>query len=100
MFLLALETISGTNTEKALLWWINVTWKPLEHFNLHLGAKGFFTVIFLNQEDRNKIFEGGLYFFNSVGLFLRPWKEKFNPNSEDLYFLPIWIRIYSLPSEY
>ena len=27
--------------EKALLWWINVTWKPLEDFHLHLGAKGF-----------------------------------------------------------
>ena len=87
-------------SEKALLWWINVTWKPLEHFDLHLGAKGFFTVIFLNLEDRNKTFEGGPYFFNSVGLFPRPWKEKFNPDSEDLYFFPIWIRLYSIPFEY
>ena len=86
--------------EKALLWWINVTWKPLEQFNLHLGAKGFFTVIFLNLEDKNRIFERGPYFFNSVGLFLRPWKEKFNPDSEDLYFFPISIRLYSIPSEY
>ena len=83
-----------------MLWWINVTWKPLEHFDLHLGAKGFFTFIFLNLEDRNKIFEGGPYFFNSIGLFLRPWKEKLNMDSEDLSFVSIWIGIYSLPSEY
>ena len=67
-------------SEKYLLSWINVTWKPLEHFDLHFGAKGFFTVVFLNLEDRNRIFEGGPYFFNSIGMFLRPWKEKFNPD--------------------
>ena len=87
------------SSEKALLsWLINVTWKPLGHFDLHLGEMGFFTVVFFNLEDRNKIFEGGPYFFNSVGLFLKPWKEKFNPDKEDLTYVPILIRLYSLPS--
>ena len=37
-----IETFVGIwPSEKDLLWWINVTWKPLEHFHLHLGAKGF-----------------------------------------------------------
>ena len=45
-------------SEKALSWWINVTWKPQGHYDLHLGAKGFFTVSFLNLEDKNRIFEG------------------------------------------
>ena len=35
-----------------------------------------------------------------VGLFLRPWKERFNPDKENLMIAPVWIRMYSLPTEY
>ena len=28
-------------SEKDLIWWINSTWKPKGHFDLHLGSKGF-----------------------------------------------------------
>ena len=28
-------------SEKALIWWINSSWKPKGHFDLHLGSKGF-----------------------------------------------------------
>jgi len=87
-------------SEKALTWWINTTWKPQGHYDLELGVKGFFTVIFLHREDQNMIFEGNLYFFNAVGIYLRLWKERFNPDKEDLTVAPISIRMYSLPSEY
>jgi len=86
--------------EKALQWWIQTYWKPKGHIDLQLGAKGFFTVIFFNVEDRNRVFEGGPYFFNSAGLFLRYWKEKFNPDREDMTVAPVWVRLYSLPTEY
>jgi len=86
-------------TERALIAWIHAVWKPKGHYDLQLGAKGFFTVIFFNLEDRTRIFEGGPYFFNSAGLFLRTWKERFNPDNEDLSVVPVWIRLYSLPAE-
>ena len=86
--------------EKTLVWWINTTWKTQGHYDLQLGAKGFFTIIFFNEEDRMKIFENGPYFYNLVGLFLRPWKEIFDPNKENLTIAPSWIRMYSLPMEY
>ena len=35
-------------SEKALLWWINSTWKPKGHYDLHLGSKGFLTVSFIS----------------------------------------------------
>ena len=44
--------------------------------------------------------ENGPYFYNLVGLFLRPWKERFNPDKENLTISPVWIRMYSLPTEY
>ena len=59
--------------ERALVGWIEKYWKPKGGFDLRLGEKGFFTIIFYHVEDRNHIFEGGPYFFNSAGLFLTLW---------------------------
>lgn len=39
-------------SERALIAWIHVVWKPKGHYDLQLGAKGFFTIIFFNLEDR------------------------------------------------
>ena len=86
--------------EKALSWWINTTWKPQGHYDLQLGAKGFFTVVFFNPEDRVRIFDNGPYFFHSAGLYLRIWKDRFNPDTENMTIAPVWLRLYSLPTEY
>lgn len=61
--------------EKILVGWINTMWKPQGHYDLQLGAKGFFMVIFFNEANRTRIFEGGPYFYNSAGLYLRSWKD-------------------------
>ena len=34
--------------EKDLVLWIQGTWRPKGHYDLHLGAKGFFIIIFFN----------------------------------------------------
>ena len=44
--------------------------------------------------------EGAPYFYYSARLFLHPWKEKFFPYKEDMRVSLVWIRLYSLPSEY
>ena len=86
--------------EKDLIKWISSVWNPKGHYDLQLGSKGFFTIIFFNQEDKDRILEGGPYFFFSAGLYLCPWKERFNPETEDLTVAPVWIRLFSLPGEY
>ena len=58
-------------TEKALQGWIVSKWKPKGQVTLQLGPKGFFTAIFHCLEDKTRIFDGGPYFFNSAGLYLR-----------------------------
>jgi len=70
--------------EKDLIRLIKSTWNPKGHYDLQLGAKGFFIIIFFNIEDRDRILEAGPYFFFSAGLYLRPWKERFNPETEDM----------------
>jgi hypothetical protein len=87
-------------SERDLIKWIQHWWKSRGHYDLHLGSKGFFTIIFHNLEDQNRVFEGGPYFFNSAGLFLRFWTEKFSPEKEDFAHAPVWIILYSLPQEF
>ena len=59
-----------------------------------------FTVVFNCIEDCNRVLDGGPYFFNSVGLYLRDWIERFNLDRKDFSWAPVWIRLYSLPLEY
>lgn len=57
-------------TEKVLYTWIRNNWKPNGELNLHLGSNGFFTVVFTNLEDKDKIFEGGPYFYVATSLYM------------------------------
>ena len=56
--------------------------------------------IFTLLEDRDYVMEGGPYFFNYVGLFLRSWVECFNPDLEKFAWAPVWVDLYSLPQDY
>lgn len=66
-------------TEKALHARIRYHWKPKVEINLHLGSKGSFTVVFTSLEDKDKVFEGGPYFYTAAGLYMRPWVINFVP---------------------
>ena len=69
-------------SEKALCQWIKQVWKPKGDVQLHLGTKGLFTVVFANLEDKDRIFEGGPYFYASAGLYMKPWIPNFAPEQE------------------
>ena len=86
--------------ERRLHKWIKYQWKPSREVDLHLGSKGFFTTVFMNLEDRDKIFEGGPYFHASTRLYMQPWKENFSPRKETFKKVPVWLRLYSLPLDY
>jgi hypothetical protein len=78
----------------------NIGGTPKATMMSSLAPKGFFTIILYNLEDKDRIFENGPYFFNSAGLFLRYWTERFSPDKEDFTMAPVWIRLYSLPQEF
>ena len=46
------------------------------------------------------VLDEGPYFFNSAGLYLRDWVERFNLDKEDFSWAPVWIQMYSLLLEY
>jgi hypothetical protein len=41
--------------------------EPKGDYELQLSSKGFFTIIFYNLEDKDRVFENGPYFYNSTG---------------------------------
>jgi hypothetical protein len=86
--------------ERTLRNWIKYHWKPNGEVELHLGSKGFFTAVFMNLEDKDRVFEGGPYFHASAGLYMQPWKENFSPEKETFKKVPVWLRFYSLPLDY
>lgn len=49
--------------EKALYIWIKGRWKAKGETHSHLGSEGFFTVVFVSLEDKDRVFEGGPYFY-------------------------------------
>jgi hypothetical protein len=57
-------------TENDLARWIMAWWNPMGDYELQMSSKGFFTIISYNLEDKDMIFEGGAYFYNSTGLYL------------------------------
>ena len=65
--------------EQELHGWIEDKSKPKSHYDLQLGSKGFLTIIFHHLEDKARIEDGGPYFFNSAGMYLRNWVEIFVP---------------------
>lgn len=50
--------------------------------------------------DRNRVFEGGPYFYNQVGLFIKPWHASFNSTEEMSSRVPFWVRLPRLPLEF
>lgn len=86
--------------EKALQNWIRYHQKPKGSIDLHLGSKGFFSVVFTNIEDKDRVFEGGPYFYGSIGLYMRPWMMNFVPERETFTSVLVWVRICSLPLDY
>ena len=87
-------------SERTLCQWIRQQWKPKGDVQLHLGAKGFFTVVFSTLEDKDRVFDGGPYFLASTGLYMRPWKPNFFLEKESFTRVPVWIRLFSLPIDY
>lgn len=87
-------------SERDLTKWILQKWQPQGHIELKLEAKGFFTVIFFNLQDKEKVFENGLYFYYNAGLFMRFGEECYNPDKEPFLAAPVLVRLFGLPTDF
>jgi hypothetical protein len=79
--------------------WARKVWEPEGEMEVTLLANNFFMVTFNCMADRNRVFEGGPYFYNQVGLFVKPWHAGFNPSEELPNRVPVWVRLPRFPIE-
>ena len=86
--------------EKSIVWLIDTTWKQKYHYDVRMGSKVFFMVVFNILEYKDGIFVNGPYLFNSVELYLSYWKRKFTLEKEELSSTLVCILLYSLWKEY
>eukprot|EP01018_Ginkgo_biloba_P035502 Gb_15120 [translate_table: standard] len=77
--------------EKMVREWISTNWRTTGTSKLIFCARGFFTVIFSLESDKNLVFEGDPWFLNRVGLFMKPWSLGFDPMVEEVPAIPVWV---------
>jgi len=56
--------------------------------------------VFISIKDKDRIFEGGPYFYAAAGLYMWSWIMNFVPEQETFTSVPVWVRLYSLPLDY
>lgn len=71
--------------------WAQRTWVPKGEMDIMLLANNYFMVTFNCMKDCNRVFEGGPYFHNYVGLFIKLWHIGFNPLEELLNHVLVWV---------
>lgn len=79
--------------------WAWRTWEPEGEMEVTLLANNFFMVTFIYLANRNRVFEGGPYFHNQVGLIIKPWHASFNPSEELSNWVPMWVQLPRFPVE-
>jgi len=84
-------------SKRDLMRWIKDWWNPKGYYEVKLSSKGFFKIILYSLEDKDRIFDNGPYFYNSTGIFLRFWMDRFIQEKEYFTMEMLWIRLYSLP---
>ena len=80
---------------KGLNIWIYSNWT--EKCEILLCSKGYFTICFSFEEEYNKTFEEGPWFWGRAGLFITPWFQGFHPNSMRVSKMPVWVKLPNLP---
>eukprot|EP00253_Pinus_taeda_P031990 PITA_31990 len=57
-------------------------------------------VVFASLEDKDRVLEGGPYFYATAGLYMQPWTMNFVQERKTFTLVLVWIRLYSLPLDY
>lgn len=77
--------------------WIHANWT--HHCKIFFCSKGYFIVLFDNNNHYEKALAEGPWFMGTTGLFLTPWFPDFDPATAVITKTPVWIRIPNLPAE-
>lgn len=79
--------------------WIFENWGPLLTglVQIYPAAKGFFTVMFENTQDRKMVLCEHFWCWEEYDLMLKSWHPNFRSDSEGFDRIPIWVRLPFFP---
>ncbi|GLJ44199.1 hypothetical protein SUGI_0922680 [Cryptomeria japonica] len=62
--------------------------------------KNFFMVIFIEEDQKRMVLNGGIWKMNDTPLYMQPWCQNFDPTGMIICEKPLWLRFYNMPMEY
>ncbi|WOL01218.1 hypothetical protein Cni_G09932 [Canna indica] len=75
-------------------------WKNKFNMQVIYLASGFFCFKCQSNVDLNHVISNGPWFLYGQVLLLIPWKPNFQPLSEKIESIPVWVQFPGLPVEY
>ncbi|GLJ16004.1 hypothetical protein SUGI_0265060 [Cryptomeria japonica] len=78
--------------------WVECNWGKITV--IKFIAKGFFAVLFEEEEEINRALIDRNWFVNTHVVYIQSWTPHFDPTPLVVYSEPVWIRLYNLPIEY
>jgi hypothetical protein len=84
---------------RAMMIWIQKSWKPLIKGQLihFFYDQGFYAFLFKTKEENDLIFLSGPYFYGTRGIYINIWPLDFNLENDIPLAVPIWVNILHIP---
>eukprot|EP00253_Pinus_taeda_P026670 PITA_26670 len=78
--------------------WVNKNSAPLikNDVTSYFLGRGFFLFEFTSKDDKDLIFQNGPYFMGPQGLYLNKWTPDFDPATDVLTAILVWVRLPNL----
>ena len=76
--------------------WDLEKWNPQDGMEIMALSKNKLWVNLRSEDDVEKILLGGPWFFRCQGLFMKKWMPDFDPLSQNMDLIPIWLRMPGL----
>ncbi|XP_059073110.1 uncharacterized protein LOC131873945 [Cryptomeria japonica] len=80
--------------------WIRCSWQVDEDMDIMLARNNYFLVVFSCMSHHDRVFEEGPYFYNRVGLFVKPFHLGFNSVEDLPSSVLVWICLPRLYLEF
>ena len=79
---------------------INAMWNPKGKMDCVALGKDFFLIKFYDNEDYDKVLQGGPWFMGEHFLAIKPWEPYFKASKAKFTSIAVWVRLPELPIEF
>lgn len=74
-----------------------ILWSSVKPFKTRELGVNMYQFVFDSEMDKQKVFHGKAWSFDSQFLVLQPWSANIDFSSAQFYFIPVWVQIWNIP---